>query len=199
MRLSTSRWLIIAAALLAFGCSSQKEPAQKAVAQIEASVAAVREEAAKFAPEELAGVDSALNTAKEKLAKGDYKGALADSGNLTTAVNSLKETVAEKKAMAEAAMAAANEQWNTLSADLPKMVAAIQSRVDVLNKSRKLPKDLSKESFDAAKSGLETMKTAWAQATSAFANGDPVNAVAMADGARQKGNEVLALLGMTPS
>ncbi len=199
MRLSTSRWLIIATALLAFGCSSQKEPAEKAVAQIETSVAAIREEAAKFAPEALAGVDSALNTAKEKLAKGDYKGVLADSGQLTTAVNSLKETVAEKKAMAEAAMAAANEQWNTLSADLPKMVAAIQSRVDVLSKSRKLPKDLSQESFDAAKSGLETMKTAWAQATSAFANGDPVNAVAMADGARQKGNEVLALLGMTPS
>lgn len=199
MRLSTSRGLIIATALLAFGCSSQKEPAEKAVAQIESSVASIREDAAKYAPEELASVDASLTAAKDKLARKDYKAVLADTGQLNTTLNTLKETVAEKKAMAEAAVAAANEQWTTLSADVPKMVAAIQSRVDVLSKSRKLPRDLSQESFDAAKSGLETMKTAWAQATSAFANGDPVNAVAMADGARQKGNEVLALLGMNPS
>ena len=135
MRLSTSRWLIIATALLAFGCSSQKEPAEKAVAQIETSVASIREDAAKYAPEELASVDASLTAAKDKLAKKDYKAVLADTGQLNTSLNTLKETVAEKKAMAEAAVAAANEQWTTLSADVPKMVAAIQSRVDVLSKS----------------------------------------------------------------
>lgn len=197
MRSLTSRCIIIATALLAFGCANQKEPAEKAVAQVESAVAALREDAAKYAPDSLAAMDTSLTAAKEKLAKEDYKGVLADVPQLNSTLNSLKETVAEGKAQAEAAMAAASEQWNALSADIPKMVDAIQSRVDILGKSRKLPKNLSQEAFDSAKSKLESMKTTWQQASSAFATGDAVNAVAMANNVKQEGNEVLQLLGMT--
>lgn len=198
MRRLTSRLAIVAAALLAFGCANQKEPAEKAVAQVESAAAAIRDDAAKYAPDALQSFDATLSATKDKLAKGDYKGVLADSQQLNTSLNSLRETVTEQKAMAEAAAAAAAEKWAALSADVPKMVDAIQSRVDTLSKSRKLPKNLSQESFDAAKSGLETMKSTWAQATSAFSSGDPVGAVSMAESVRQKGNEVLGLLGMTP-
>jgi len=193
-----SRWIIVAAALLAVGCANQKEPAQKAVAAAESAIAAIRDEAAKYAPDALQSAESALAGVKEKLAKGDYKAVLADSPQLTAAVNSLKEAVAGKKAEFEAAAAAATEEWNTLSADVPKMVEAIQSRVDILGKSKKLPKNVSQEAFDSAKSRLETMKATWAEATSAFAAGNAVDAAAKANSVRQTGTEVLAQLGMTP-
>src|SRR5262245_60415879 len=143
MRSLTSRWIIIAAALLAVGCANQKEPAEKALAQVESAVAALRDEASKYAPDALASLDTTLAAVKDKLAKKDYKGVLADVPQLNSALSSLKETVAGGKAQAEAAMAAASEQWNALSADIPKMVDAIQSRVDILGKSKKLPKNLS--------------------------------------------------------
>ena len=199
MRSLKSGWLIVAAVLLAVGCANQKEPAEKAVAQAEGSIAAIKDEAAKYAPEALQGVESTLAGVKDKLAKGDYKSVIAETPQLTTAVNSLKETVATKKAEAEAAMAAATTEWNALSADVPKMVEAIQSRVDILGKSRKLPKNLTQEAYDAAKSGLESMKSTWAEATAAFASGDAVNAVNLANSVKQKGSEVLAQLGMTPA
>ncbi len=43
------------------------------------------------------------------------------------------------------------------------------------------------------------MKATWAEATSAFASGDAVNAVNKASSVQQTGNEVLQKLGMTKS
>jgi len=54
---------------------------------------------------------------------------------VNSAISGLKDTVAAKKTEMEAA----SQEWTTLAADLPKMVEAIQSRVDMLSKSRKLP------------------------------------------------------------
>jgi hypothetical protein len=191
------RWIIVVIAMLAVACASQKEPAEKAVAAAESAIASLRDEAAKFAPEALQGVESTLAGVKDKLAKGDYKAVLAESPQLTAAVNSLRETVSAKKAEWEAANAAATAEWNTLSADVPRMVEAIQSRVDILGKSRKLPRNVSQEAFDSAKQRLESMKATWAEATSAFASGNAVDAAAKANSVRQTGTEVLQQLGMT--
>jgi hypothetical protein len=79
------------------------------------------------------------------------------------------------------------------------MVDAIQSRVDILGQARKLPKNISQEAFDAAKSGLESMKATWAEATAAFASGDAVDAVSKANSVKQMGTDVLQKLGMTPA
>jgi len=196
MRSLNARWIFIAVALLAVGCANQKEPAEKALAQIDSSVAALRDDAARYAADELQSVEATLSSLKEKLGKGDYKAVLAEAPQVTAAVNSLKETVATKKAEAEAAMAAATTEWNALSADVPKMVDAIQSRVDILSKSSKLPKNVSQDAFNAAKSGLESMKATWGEASAAFAAGDATTAVAKANSVKQQGNEVLQQLGM---
>lgn len=196
MRSLNARWIFIAVALLAVGCANQKEPAEKALAQIDSSVAAVRDDAARYAADELQSVEATLSSLKEKLGKGDYKAVLAEAPKVDAAVNSLKETVAAKKAEAEAAMAAATTEWNALSADVPKMVDAIQSRVDILSKSSKLPKNVSQDAFNAAKSGLESMKATWGEASAAFAAGDATTAVAKANSVKQQGNEVLQQLGM---
>jgi hypothetical protein len=183
---------IMLAATLLFACATQKEPAEKAVAQVEAALAALKDDAAKYASAELQAVETQVGALKEKLAKKDYKAVLAEAPQVQAAVASLQSDVAGKKA-------AATEQWNSLSADVPKMVAAIQSRVDILGQSRKLPKNVSQAAFDSAKSGLEYMKSTWAEATSAFSSGDASSAIDKANAVKQKGNEVLQSLGMTPS
>ena len=68
MRHFKSSWIMIAVALIAVGCANQKEPAQKAVASIESAVAALREDAAKYAPDDLQSVDTTLAGLKAKLA-----------------------------------------------------------------------------------------------------------------------------------
>lgn len=192
-----STWLcaLLALALVA-GCSNMKEPATQAVAGVDSALAAVRDDAAKYAPEALAPVDAQVTALKASLAKQDYKAVMAAAPNATSAVSSLKETVAAKKTEMEAAAAKATEEWQSLSTDVPKMVAAIQSRVDILSKSRKLPKNLDKAAFESAKSGLETMKASWAEASSAFSSGNAVDAVVKAQAVKEKGMEIMTALGM---
>jgi len=191
------KWLgLVAVALLIAACAGQKGPAEKAVADMDASVAAIRDDAAKYAATELQQVDGAIASLKESLAKGDYKAVLAGAPAVTSQIASLQQTVTAKRDEAQAAMMTATDQWKTLSSQVPDMVSAIQSRIDVLSQSKKLPKNISAASFQAAKDGLDFMQTNWTQATKQFGAGDPVSAVASAQAAQTKGTEVMQLLGM---
>lgn len=185
--------LMAAALLVVAGCSTQKGPATEAVTAAETALGAIREEAARYLPADLQGAEATLTSLKDTLAKKDYKAVLASAPALMTTLATLKDSVAARKVEFDAATA----EWGTLSADLPNMVSAIQSRVDVLSSSKRLPKNLSKDSFDAAKAGLDMMKSTWDAANADFTAGNPIDAVAKAKTVQAKGAEVLALLGMT--
>ena len=188
---------ILIAATLIGGCANQKEPATQAVETIAASLETVRADAAKYASDQLQQAEGSLATLQDSLGKDDYKAVLASAPALSTQVAALTQTVKDKKAAADAAMAAATQEWQALSVDVPQMVSALQSRVDILGQAKKLPKTLSADTFKAAQSGLDTLKSTWAEATAAFDAGDPVNAVSKAQAAKQKATEVMQSLGMS--
>jgi hypothetical protein len=185
---------IAASAFLALAaCSTQKGPATEAVNAAQAALTAVREEAARYLPSDLQGVEASVASLADQLAKKDYKSVLANAPALMTSISSLSDAVSARKAAVEAATA----EWTTLSADLPNMVSAIQSRLDVLAKSKRLPKNLTQAAYDSAKAGFDSMRSTWDAATAAATAGDPVDAVAKAREVQAKGNEVLTLLGMS--
>lgn len=187
----------LAAVLLAVGCAGQKEPATKAVADAEAALASIRDDASKYAADELKTADDAIAALKSNLEKGDYKAILAGAPALATQVEGLRKTVADKKAEAEAALEAAKGKWAEASTDLPKMVGAIQSRLDILTKSKKLPKGLDKATLDQAVASFDGMKASWTEATDAATSGNFVDAMSKAEAIKAKGAEVMTALGMS--
>ena len=160
-----------------FACANQKEPAEKAVAQVESSLAEFRADAEKYAAEELKSVEASVAKLKTNLAKKDYQ-AVKAAPRCASSVKSLKDSVAVKKADMEAVMAAAQAEWTDISAKMPQMVDALQSRIDTLSKSRKLPGGVDKATFESVKTDFEAVKTEWTEASSQFASG-------MADAAAQ--------------
>lgn len=188
--------LMAASLLVLAACAGQKGPATAAVQAAESALAAVKDEAAKYAPTDLQGVETTLANLKGSLEKGDYKAVVDGAPALTSAISSLKSAAEAKKSEVEAAMAAAKTDWTSLSTDVPNMVTAIQSRVDILSKAKSLPKGITKEAFESAKSGLDMLKSGAADATAAATSGDFTTAVAKAKELKAKGAEVLALLGM---
>jgi hypothetical protein len=193
MRVARVLWAVAATTLLVTGCGKMKNEATQALTTLETSVSGLKEEGMKYAPVAYQGVESTLATLKDSLAKEDYKSVLAGTPELTKAVDSLKTAIASGKEQFEAATA----EWGSLAADVPKMVEAIQSRVDILSSSKKLPKNISQEAFDGAKSGLDSMKSMWSEATAAATDGKPGEAVEKAKAVKAKGAEVLAALGMS--
>ena len=193
-----SAWLLASlAALILVGCAGQKEPAEKALASAQAALATIHDAAQKYAPDQLQAVETQLAGVKDSLAKGDYQGVLAAAPALNTAISTLKDTADAKMKDAEAAAAQAKDAWGPLSTDVPNMVAAIQSRVDVLSKSHHLPKGVSKDGLAAAKSGLDSMKAAWSDASNSAAAGDFVSAVSKAQAMKAQAADIMKSLGMS--
>jgi pyruvate/2-oxoglutarate dehydrogenase complex dihydrolipoamide dehydrogenase (E3) component len=81
---------------------------------------------------------------------------------------------------------------------VPQAVAAVQSRVDILSKSKKLPAGIDKATLESTKAGLAEANTLWTQATAAQSSGDLEQAVGLARQTKEKADGMLAALGMTP-
>ena len=123
------------------------------------------------------------------MAKGDYQAALTNAQALPAKIAELATAVTAKKAEL-------TSTWTGLSAALPKAVEAIQSRVGMLSKSRKLPAGLDKAKFEEAKTGLATVTSTWTDATTAFGAGNLTDAIAKAETVKAKVAEVMGLLNM---
>jgi hypothetical protein len=187
----TRRILALAATAILAACANQKEPAQNAVAKVEASLNEIRGDAQQYAADKLQAVDTSVNRLKENLAKKDYRGVVMGAPSVAAEVDSLKEAVAAAKADAEATLAAAQTEWNDLSASVPPMVEKLQARVDQIAKTRKFPKGLDKTSFESAKTSFESVKTEWTEAASEFAAGQAASAVRKARSAKAKAAELI--------
>lgn len=196
-----SIWLLAAlTAVLIIGCNMQKGPAEQAVAGAQAALDATRDAAMKYAPEQLGGVDAQLSDMKGKFQQGDYAGVLASAPALMTAISGLKDAATAKKAEAEQALAKAKDDWGPASAAVPKMVEDLTKRVEALSKKGgKLPKGVTKDAVAAAKSGLDSLKSTWSDATNASASGDYTTAMAKAQSVKDKATELMKSLGMSPA
>ena len=195
MKVTNVLMALTASAMLMTGCMSQKDPAENAVTQAEAAMTDLRVDAAKFAPEELKTTETTLAKMKDKLAKEDYKDVIAEVPQFNKEVATLRETLVGRQTQ----IIAATREWETLNAEVPKAVEEIQVRVDSLASSPRLPKEVDKHEFEAAKASLETMKSDWAAATAAFSSGNATEAADKARGVQNKVDEVKGQLGMNPA
>jgi len=186
------------AAVLLVGCNTQKGPAEQAVAGAQAALGAVRDDAQKYAPEQLGGVEAKISQMQGKFQQGDYAGVLAAAPAVTSAIAGLKDAAAAKKVEAEQALTKAKDDWGPASAAVPKMVDEIAKRVETLSKSKKLPKGVTKDSLAAATKAVDTMKATWADATNAASSGDYTTAMAKAQSVKDKAAEIMKSLDMKP-
>ena len=183
--------ITIACCFALTACSTAKAPAEAAIKAADEALAGVRVEASQYVPDQLKSVEDALAAAKENFQKGEYQQALTGAQDLAAKAKDLATAVAAKKDEL-------TKSWQDMSGGLPGMVGAIQSRVDILSKSRKLPAGLDKEKFEAAKASLATITQTWTEASNAFQSGSLMDAVDKAKAVKDKAVEIMNTLGMKP-
>lgn len=193
------RWtVVLLASFLVVACGGQKEPAEKAVADAEAAIAAIREDAARFVPDQLKEAEDILAKAKDNLAKQNYPAVLTAGRELKRTIASMSTTVEDERAKAAAVAEQLTERWNALSTELPEMVETVTARVTSLAKSKKFPEGVDAAGFDNIKFAADAMAQSWQMALGAFSNNNMQEAVDMAQTAKDRGTEVMNALGMTP-
>ncbi len=181
--------ILFVGTVMLIACASDKGPAEQAIKAAEDAVNSVKAEAAKYVPDQVKSLESALAALKDKFAKKDYKAAISEAQSLS----------GKAKEVAEAAKAKKEEltkSWTDLNEGLPKMVEAIQSRVDILSKSKKLPGNLTAEKFEEVKSGLNSAKEEWAKALESFKAGSLAEAVSLANSVKGKAVQAMETLGL---
>jgi predicted nucleic acid-binding Zn-ribbon protein len=182
-------------AVLLSACANQKEPAESAVAKVEASLSELKADAAKYAAEDLEDVEQAVGRLKARLAEQDYGAALKGAPAVASTVAALEAKVAQRKADAEELLATAQQEWTALAASMPQLVDDLQKRVDSLSRTRRYPQGMDKAAFDAAKAEFEKMKASWNDATTKFNEGLAADAVRSARSAKAKGEHLVRKFG----
>jgi hypothetical protein len=193
-RLGKYAAICVAAVMLA-ACASQKEPAQKQIADIELAVATASPDAQKYVPDQLSDVQSKLADLKASFDKQDYAAVVAGAPAVMSAAQGLASAAAEKK---DEIMKGLNDQWTVLSGTLPATVIAIQSRIDFLSKKSN-KKAAAGIDLNAAKAGLGDATSLWSKAQAAFAAGNLDEAVGAATDVKGKVDTLAGTLKMNPS
>lgn len=193
MRVSQLFVALTVGALVLSGCKDLKDPAETAVAQGETALNDIRQAAQQYAPEQLQAPEATLARFKAALAQGEYNTVLEGIPQFNAEMKTLRETVT----IQQTAIAAATNEWQALSVEVPKAVEEIEKRVKNLNASR-LPQDVTRENFEAAKANLEPLKSTWAEATAAHEAGDALAAADKARTAKQRADEMKTQLALNP-
>jgi len=176
---------VTATTFLLVGCASKEVPATQAVASAEAALSAVRPDAAKYAPDQLQLAEADLAKAKADLARKHYHDVLVAAPKFNQEVTTLKETVVAKQTQ----LAAATNEWQDLSEEVPRMVDAIENSVAYLSGAKR----------QQAKADLAAMKSQWAEADAAFNAGDPTKAADKGRIVQARAKEVSVQLGLNPA
>jgi len=191
------RFMLLAlAASLAVAACSQKDPAATAIDAAESALAAVHEQAQKYVPKQYAEVKARLDEARKAFGEERYEDALAIAKDMPARARELSEaaTAARDRLAAEIAV-----DWKRLQAELPGLVAGLESRIAELSSVRRLPEGIGQETLERARDGLELAKGAWGQAREAFDAGNLEGAVARGLEADRLVRELREAVGMTPA
>jgi hypothetical protein len=188
-RIGRAAFLSLAVIALA-ACTGQKEPAQKLIADVEATATAASAEAQKYVPDQLTDVQTKLAGLKASFDKQDYAAVVADAPAVLVAARSLATAAAAKK---DEVLKALNDKWTVLAASVPAYATAVQQRIDFLSKkaNKKLAAGID---LEAAKAGVSEANSLWSKAQAAFATGNMDEAVSTAKNVKARIEALAAAL-----
>lgn len=188
-RIGQFAFVSLALAMLA-ACAGQKVPAEKLLAEIQATVTAASDEAAKYVPDQLMDVQTKLGGLRAAFEKKDYAAVVSGAPAVLGAAQSLATAAAAKK---DELLKALNDKWTALAGSVPGYLTAIQNRIDFLSKKAN-KKAAAGIDLDAGKSGLSDAQSLWSKAQAAFAGGNMDEAVSTAQSVKAKVESVASAL-----
>jgi hypothetical protein len=178
-------------AIFFVACVNQAEPAKNALDNINSILKSVSADAQKYVPDQFAQAQSDAAALSASFEKKDYAAVIAGAPRVVTEANGLAGAAAAKR---DEMVKALGNEWRSLAASVPQSLSAVQSKIDDLSKTKRIPKGVD---LAAAKSGLADAHAAWDKAQDAFKAGNPADAVSAGKDAQGKIASASAALKLT--
>jgi hypothetical protein len=180
-------------AILFVACVNQMEPAKNALDNINSTLSSVSADAQKYVPDQFTQAQSKVAALTASFEKKDYAAVIAGAPAVLAEVRGLPDAAAAKR---DEMVKELGNEWRSLAASVPQSLSAVQSRIDDLSKTKRVPKGVD---LGAAKSGLADANSAWDKAQEAFKAGNPADAVTAAKDAQGKVASAAAALKLNLS
>jgi PBP1b-binding outer membrane lipoprotein LpoB len=181
---------LLGLALLVAGCgNAQKEATEAAINAAQAALTAAQTEAAKYVPDQLQAAQTALQSARDALAKGDYGTALSAAQDAANKAKDLAAAAAAKKAEW-------TQEWSNLSTTTPKTLDDVKNKLNAYSHGAHMPAGMDKQKLADAKVQYDQLRQTWSDATSAAAQGNLGDAMAKAATVKDALAKLVELLGI---
>ena len=180
-------------AVLFVACANQMEPAKNALDNINTTLNSVSADAQKYVPDQFTQAQSKAAALSAAFERKDYAAVVAGAPAVLAEVRGLADAAAAKK---DEMVKELGNEWRSLAASIPQSLSSVQSRIDELSKTKRVPKDVD---LAAAKSALADANASWGKAQDAFKSGNPADAVTAGKDAQGKVSSAAAALKLNLS
>jgi len=182
----------LAAVLLGLAaCASQKEPAEAALADLEAKFAAAGTEIQKYLPERYAEVESRIASLRESIASQDYGDVVTGA---SAAADDLKRAVADSRIRRAQVLVEMESEWAELSKSMPAMIAAMDRKITA--QRGRAPQGMTADAWKQTIADYDAARDAWSRAATEMSNQTFEATVLAARDARAKIVAIMESLGV---
>lgn len=176
----SANYLAIGSAMVLAACTTQMEPARKAIDDITSTAEAASADADKYIPDQVTDVQRKLADLNASFGNKEYAAVLSGAPAVLAEAQGLTAAAAAKKDEITKAQAS---EWTGLSTSVPQLVTALKTRVRAFSKMRHVPKGVD---LTAGKSDVDDATVLWEKAQTAFKSGNVADAVTAAKDAKAK-------------
>jgi DNA repair exonuclease SbcCD ATPase subunit len=162
-------------------CASQKEPAEQALAALEAKFKESGADVQKYLPERYAEVEKSLADLRDSMAKKSYGDVVTGAA---AAQDALKRAVADARVAHAQAVAAMEDEWNSLVKEMPAMISAMDKKIAA--QRGKAPKGMTPEAWKQTIAEYDAARESWSKGAAEMTRANFEATVAAARDAKAK-------------
>ena len=140
-------------------CASQKEPAEQALAAVEAKFKESGAEVQKYLPERYAEIEASVASLRDSMSKEDYGDVVAGAGQVQ---DTLKRAIGESRVKRAQVQVLMEDEWTEMSKSVPAMIDAMDKKIT--SQRGKPPQGMTREAWKQTIADYDTARDAWSKA-----------------------------------
>lgn len=193
----TKAYMTAALAALCLGvaaCASQKEPAEQALAAVEAKFEESAAELQKYLPERHAEIEASVASLRESMSNENYSDVVAEAGQVQ---QSLKRAIGESRVRRAQLLVEMESEWDEMAKTMPTMVAAMDKKIS--SQRGRPPKGMTGDAWKQTIAEYDAARDAWGKAAAGLTRANFEESVLAARDAKVKIAAIMEKLGVEPS
>ena len=158
----TKAFIAAALAALCLGvaaCASQKEPAEQALAAVEAKFKESGAEIQKYLPERHAEIEASVASLRDSMSKEDYGDVVTGAGQVQ---DTLKRAIGESRVKRAQVQVQMEDEWTEMSKSVPAMIDAMDKKIT--SQRGKPPQGMTREAWKQTIADYDAARDAWSKA-----------------------------------